>query len=359
MLMEDRPPGEQKGLGVRPTRGVLYVAAASVVASACSSPTTGGSGRTGASASGSGGATGDGGAQTVGSGTVATGTGGATSGSSVVGAGGSTGGAGTSGDTGTGGVASSGAGGDMGAGGSSGGTGGDGTGGMGTGPCGAPGLIFCDDFESYGVGTEPTGEPWVAPNCFDADRTLAVDGAQAHSGSQSLISARIGYDDCTLRADLGTLEDFYVRSWVRFGDGATFTAHELTFFELAPSASTDDPEIRIGFRGDSSCNPTGAEVTITGGGEVTGCSGFQYMANTWYCVEVHVVQSGQNATVELFIDGVEQSFNVHGAPVETLEWTSFTPAQYLKLGVRSYSGAVDWSVYNDDVAVGTQRIGCN
>jgi hypothetical protein len=190
-------------------------------------------------------------------------------------------------------------------------------------------------------------------------RVLKVDDTQAKSGTHSLLSSKIGYDDCTLRADIGELSDFYVRSYVRFGTGADFTSHEVTVFELAPSASTDDPEIRIGFRGDSSCIPTGAEVTITGAGEITGCSGFQYAADTWYCVEAHVVQGASGATVEVWIDGAAQSFDVTQMPqnpVAKPDWS--TPARYLKLGVRSYSGPATWELWNDDVAVGTERIGC-
>jgi hypothetical protein len=205
---------------------------------------------------------------------------------------------------------------------------------------------------------EPTGAPWVAPNCFDMQRVLTVDDTQAKSGNHSLLSSKIGYDDCMLRADLGNITDFYVRSYVRFGTGAQFTSHEVTVFELAPSASVDDPEIRVGFRGDNSCIPTGAEVTVTGGGEVTGCSGFQYQANTWYCVEAHVVQ-GNGVTVEVWIDNVPQSFMVTQMPQNPLsksDWS--TPVRYLKLGMRSYSGPPTWELRNDDVAVGTQRIGC-
>jgi hypothetical protein len=205
---------------------------------------------------------------------------------------------------------------------------------------------------------EPSGAPWVMPNCFDMQRVLEVDDTVAKSGTRSLLSSLIGYDDCSLRADMGTVTDFYVRSYVRFGAGADFTSHEVTIFELAPSASTDDPEIRIGFRGDNSCIPTGGEVTITGQGEITGCSGFQYQENTWYCVEAHVNQTN-GVTVEVWIDGAPQSFNVTQMPqnpVSKPDWS--TPARYLKLGIRSYSGPSTWQLWNDDVAVGTQRIGC-
>ena len=58
--------------------------------------------------------------------------------------------------------------------------------------------------------------------------------------------------------------------------------------------STDDPGIRVGFRGDNSCDPTGVEVNITGGEEKTGCTGFKLTADTWYCFELHVVRDTAN-----------------------------------------------------------------
>jgi hypothetical protein len=318
-----------------------------------SAGTVGGSGGTSGGTGGAGGASG-GSAGVVATGGAA-GKGGAGGGTAGVGP---QGGSGAGGSGAEGGSAGDGAGGAGSGGMAGGGAAGGGAGGA-DGPCSAPGLVFCKDFEADAVGMEPTGAPWVMPNCFDTQRVLKVDDTQAKSGSHALLSSKIGYDDCTLRADIGELPDFYVRSYVRFGTGADFTSHEVTVFELAPSAGTDDPEIRIGFRGDNSCIPTGAEVTITGAGEITGCSGFQYAANTWYCVEAHVVQGGSGATVEVWIDGAAQSFDVTQMPqnpVAKPDWS--TPARYLKLGVRSYSGPATWELWNDDVAVGTQRIGC-
>jgi hypothetical protein len=331
----------------------------------------GGSGVGGISSGGTGGTGGPtGGAAGAGAGGATGGTTGGGAGVAGMGGGAGTGGGGGApqggvggiggGSAGLGGSAGAGAGTGGSAGDAGGGTGGGASGGMGGagGPCTAPGLIFCKDFEADPVGMEPSGTPWVAPNCFDMQRVLEVDDTQAKSGTRSLLSSLIGYDDCTLRADIGTVTDFYVRSYVRFGAGADFGSHEVTIFELAPSASTDDPEIRIGFRGDNSCIPTGGEVTITGQGEITGCSGFQYQADTWYCVEAHVNQTN-GVTVEVWIDGVAQSFNVTQMPqnpVSKPDWS--TPARYLKLGIRSYSGPATWQLWNDDVAVGTQRIGC-
>jgi hypothetical protein len=163
-------------------------------------------------------------------------------------------------------------------------------------------------------------------------------------------------------ADVGTLDDFWVRSWVQYGPGATFNEHEVTILELAVDAAKDDPEIRIGTRNKESCPQIGAELNVSGaeGGEQTGCTTFQFQAEQWYCVEVHVTQASGALTAELYVDGADQSYTVHGKPVETItaKMQEF-PMRYLKVAQQAYSsGNGAWSVNYDDVAVGTQRIGC-
>jgi len=219
---------------------------------------------------------------------------------------------------------------------------------------------MCDDFESRPAGQKPIGVPWLTSQCSATGFTLSVDGSQAHSGTKSLISQGVPYGQCMLHADLGTVSDFWVRSWVFFarGDAAQFTAHEVSAFELTPTTDTDDPGIRVGFRGDNSCIPTGVELNITGGEEKTGCTGFQLQADKWYCLEVHVVTNA-GTTAELFIDSVDQSYNIHGTPADTVVNPQPTAWRYLRLGTRSYSNAYPSPVYVDDVAVGSQRIGCN
>ncbi|HEX7451040.1 MAG TPA: hypothetical protein VF294_02075 [Polyangiaceae bacterium] len=152
------------------------------------------------------------------------------------------------------------------------------------GSCSAQGLVLCDDFEMQPLGAQPMGAPWAASNCFDTTHVLKVDSAEAHSGTRSLVSQNIPYADCQLHADLGTLSEFYARAWVYFapGNADQFEAHEVSVFELVPAASTDDPSIRVGFRGNT-CLPEGIELNITGGMEQTGCTGKTPVAGAWSC----------------------------------------------------------------------------
>ncbi len=335
---------------------------------------SGGANRTGGT-SGSGGGVSSGGTTGSGGGVSSGGTtgsgggvssGGITGSGGTIGIGGSASGGGfanTGGTTGTGGRG--GTGGAPAPGGSGGGVGTGGT----AGPCTAPGLILCDDFESRTTGVKPTGAPWLTTNCSATNFVLKVDTTTATSGTKSLASQGVPYGECMLHADLGATPptDFWVRSRVRFaaGDATQFMAHELVAYDLNPTMNTDDPGIRVGFRGDNSCSAApfdgrGVEVNITGGQEITGCTGFKLQADKWYCLELHVVRNASNATTAtLLIDGASQMYNIHGTAADMVVNTNPAIWRYLRVGARPYSSAYPWPIYIDDLAVGTQKIGCN
>jgi hypothetical protein len=288
---------------------------------------------------------------------------GATSGSGTSGS--ATGGSGTSGSA-TGGSATGGSGTGGGGTGTSGSAGAAGGGGTGS-PCAIPGKILCDDFESEAAGSLPTGSPWIAPNCNGSVYTLKVDGTVAHSGTHSLVGEGAPYADCELRADLGaSLSEYWVRAWAYYAEAAPDTnTHEVAVFELVPvggnaadPGGSDDPSIRVGYRGNT-CMPIGVEVNITGGGqEETGCSGATPVANTWYCYVLHVTQAATSVTADLSINGVDQSYMNHGNAQMQIT-SQVAGVRYLRLGTRSYSGTWAHPIYVDDVAVATQALGCN
>jgi hypothetical protein len=238
--------------------------------------------------------------------------------------------------------------------------GGSSAGGGGSGPCDVAGKILCEDFDSIAAGMLPSSAPFSPLNCFDSTHVLKVDGAAHHSGTQSLLGMKIPYADCQLHADLGAgLSEYWVRAWVYYGGAApTAATHEVTVFELVPSASTDDPSIRVGYRGDT-CMPIGIELNITGGGqEETGCTGAAPKVDAWSCYVLHVKQAATSITTDLSIDGVDQSYTNHGNP-QTEITSQVAGVRYLRLGARSYSGNFDSPIYVDDVAVATQPLGCN
>lgn len=214
--------------------------------------------------------------------------------------------------------------------------------------------ILCEDFE----GGLPSGGSWLDTTCWDSNYQISVsEGALLTSGASS--SANNG---CPLHYDLGVLESFWVTAHVRIVGNEPGMEHEVTFFELGAQPDADDPELRIGYRGDSSCNNNGAiyaglelGATQGPGGEYTGCTGLVPPAETWLCLEVSVEQSGDSLEADMYLDGEPLDYLVHSMPQTTVLGNFST--RYLKVGMQSYSGAFD-GLLIDDLSVSSTRVAC-
>jgi len=330
------------------TLGFLLGAGFLSLAQGCGSPApidgqqgTGGSvlpsgGITGAGGSASGGALGVGGTAPAGG---APGVGGGSGGTSP-----STGGVSSGGDVGTGGETASG-------------------GSSGVAPCSDADLL-CLDFESDTVGMKPSGDPWEASACSDQTYQASVTAGSGNNGSQGYVTgnASSGTNYCALMTDIGSPPEFWVRAWIKIGGPNPDAQHEVTFFELGP-VTGDDPELRIGYRGDSSCPDNGGThqgfelgATQGPGGEYTGCTGYKPVSDEWYCLEVHVDQTaGSSLVADLYVDSVQQDYLVHSMP-ETEVLGNFA-VSYLKVGMQSYSGTFEELVI-DDLSLSTTQLGC-
>ncbi len=229
--------------------------------------------------------------------------------------------------------------------------------------------LMCADFEADPVGVKPVGGPWLPDVCFPQGYSATVTAGSGINGSKGFVTTGASSSNnlCALVHDLGVLSEFWVTAWVKIG-GMIDTQHEVTFFELGSEADKDDPELRIGYRGDSSCpnassSYQGWELGATkgaSGGEDTGCTGSKVndglpVADAWYCLEVHVTQGSGSLVSDLYVDGVNQDFLIHSQP-RTEVGGSFE-ARYLKVGQQSYSGIFD-SLAMDDVSVSSTRIPC-
>jgi len=224
--------------------------------------------------------------------------------------------------------------------------------------------LFCFDFEDTTAGMKPSGEPWEPSNCSDQTYSAAVTAASGMNGSQGYVTsgASTGTNYCALVGDIGTPSEFWVRAFIKIGGTDPDAEHEVTFFELGPSTS-DDPELRIGYRGDGSCPNNGGVhqgfelgATQGPGGEYTGCTGLKPVANEWYCLEVHVDQTaGTTLVADLYVDSVQQDYLVHSMP-QTEVLGNFA-VQYLKVGMQSYGGQFGELVL-DDLSVSTTRMAC-
>jgi hypothetical protein len=240
--------------------------------------------------------------------------------------------------------------------------------------CPTSGQILCESFENVLPGKAPSTSPWLALDpgyCgFFSSPPSSILGVQERvvsSGTRALEANTIS-NQCVLSADLGWPEpELWLRLWLRLDQGGTnqFNVDEVTFFGIGSSPIADDPRVAVGVRGMqgtgfSPCDKAGIEINNTGGSPVTGCLGKAMPTDRWTCFELHVSQQSGTARSELFIDGEQQSFIVPPATVAstTLVNAAPVPLHYLSLSVRQYASGYTVPAYYDDVAVATQRIGC-
>ena len=262
----------------------------------------------------------------------------------------------------SGGATSSGGSDTMGATGGNDGTGGsDGSGGADSGGQGcAAADVFCETFETYST-MRPSGGMWLDDPCPSGTYTANTQAGAGPDGSAAYVTsgASTGTNYCVLMTDLGDPPtEFWLSAMIKIGGTDPDLEHEVTFLELGPEEQ-DTAELRIGYRGDSSCAVQGFELgALEGpGGEYTGCTGMKPVADKWYCMETHVDLSGGMGSVsQLYVDGELLDYNVHGMTQETVISNS-TP-RYLKVGMQSYGGSFE-SLTIDNLSISTTRVGCN
>jgi hypothetical protein len=280
---------------------------------------------------GGGGSAGAGGAAANGGAGGSAGSGGGSGGSGgAAGAGGST--------TGAGGAAAG-----------AGGAGGVGGGGAGN-PCSTrPGLLYCDDFEGGALSTSWTTQ-------LNGGGTVTVDGTTpAHSGTKSVHVNGTGYDTLFALHDPTVLPvsggRFYARAYMRLGAAMTGGHNTFIIADMfaMPGAGNN---VRVG--------EMNAMLMETVMGDSHGAlsnnnyyndqkPGVVFAPGTWVCVELLLDHA--KPEIDVWVDGAE---------VPDLHHTDWPLDSYdtLRLGFEAYAGPAS-EVWYDDVAVGTERIGCN
>jgi hypothetical protein len=236
------------------------------------------------------------------------------------------------------------------------------------GSCSGSGVVLCESFETTTSGRVPTASPWLpiqTSTCGSSGSLLAVEDTEVRSGMAAL-EANTFSNQCVLSANLGAvLPELWVRVWLRIGGGggaSQFDLDEVTFFGVGGGAFADDPRVAVGVRGTmglSPCAEAGLEVNTTGGSPLTGCTGQLPATDRWTCFELHLLQPGAGTTAELYVDGTQQTFAISDGTTGTEVTNPYTHGlSYLSLAVRQYDSKYNLPAYYDDVAVSTQRIGC-
>jgi hypothetical protein len=263
--------------------------------------------------------------------------------------------------TGTGGAGSGGHAGSGGTGGSAGsagqvGSGGAGGGGVGASRCGArPGMVFCDDFEADAAGAPPS--PWTTTE--SASTEVTVDATNpANSGSKSIHvqPASSDYDTFLALQDTAVLPvsggQLYLRFFIRLAQ--PMTAQHNTFVRADLYAAQGNGNNLL-FSEDN-------QMIM----ESIGGDGQSAMSNNAYYSDGNMIgahfDQGQWACVEILLDHNAPAIDVwvNGVEVPDLHNTTWKidAYDYLRFGFEKYAGPAS-DIWYDDIAFGTQPIGCN
>jgi hypothetical protein len=250
-------------------------------------------------------------------------------------------------------------------GGSPGGLGGGAAGAVGN-PCAArPGLLFCDDFESAAVGSAPPGPRWSTQG-VGTDNPIVVDGSTpAHSGSRSVhVSPSAGsfqtffvfHDAATLPAPGGK---FFVRAFMRLSSPMTGGHNTFITADHFATPAAANP-VRIGEQVHM------LMMTVSGDAHGylsnqsfynDGLPGVVFTPAAWTCFEISFDPAA--TTIDVWVNDAE---------VPDLHPTNITLDSYdaLRFGFEKYAGldadagaTASLDLWYDDIAIGTQRIGCH
>jgi len=195
---------------------------------------------------------------------------------------------------------------------------------------------------------------WSVIATAQSGGSATIDTTKAHSGTHSLkivstggYSNHVFYGLSNLNAISGS--DIYGRYYANFLTG--FTSDHTTHMMMTdPVAQT----LRMGGQfGVLNWNRASDDSIMPDGSPTSDAGSVPIVANTWYCIEFHLSKStGQIGTW------------VNGAVVASLttpqtRWgSSYIPnPSNWGLGWESYGGAAN-TVWFDDLALGTTRIGC-
>ena len=223
-------------------------------------------------------------------------------------------------------------------------------------PCAArAGLLFCDTFEAA-TGTQPSA-PWSTS--INGSGTVTVDGSTpAHSGTKSIhiSDGDADYDTLLMLHDASLLPApsgrFYVRTFIRLGAAMSAGHNSFILSDVFASQGQgnnvrlgeDDKMLMYTVMGDAHGALSNANYYSDGM-----MPGLAFTPLTWTCLEI-------------LIDSKKPEFDVWvgGAEVADLHHTDWAldDDDTLRFGFEKYAGpAMD--VWFDDIAIGTQPIGCD
>lgn len=213
--------------------------------------------------------------------------------------------------------------------------------------CDAAGVAFCSDFEADSLPAEfqffPEYQRDNIANFVTIDSTHAVSGSRSVKVVGSEFSQMLGVETpgstfwgrVYLRSDTDIQSGHNTYVAATDGDGDPNNGEHIRIGEhqcqLEVNRRTDDAE------------------KLSNGGTYECSGGVKLSANTWYCLEFFY--DGPGSTVQVFVDGTE---------VPELHVTDWGPYDYklFKFGFEKYHGGAK-TLWYDDLALGSQRVGCS
>jgi Cellulose binding domain len=225
--------------------------------------------------------------------------------------------------------------------------------------------IFCDGFENQ-TGSTPSGNWQVSyPSC-QGTGTATVDHTVAHSGTTSIrVNGHAGYCNHVffgLQNPFTSVgSDIYVRFFVRHTT-ALPTGH-VTFSAMR-DANDGGNDLRMGGQnGALQWNRQSDDATLPAQSPVGVALSVPLPTNQWECVQFEVNQS--QGSMRTWLNGTEVAgLHLDNVPTPDVDaqWLQNRPnwrpsLTDLRLGWESYSNGDD-TLWFDDVAIGSQQIGC-
>jgi len=228
---------------------------------------------------------------------------------------------------------------------------------------GCAGAVVCDGFES-GAGAALDAARWqtVSPNC-SGDGQVTLDAQVAHSGAFSArVQASGGYCNHVFlqaKASLPAEGPLYGRFFVRVS--TALNAEHVTFMTLRDEQEGKD--LRMGGQSEilmwnrESDDATLPELSPTGI-----AASVKLTPLSWTCIEFMV--DGAQRSLSTWVDGVAvPGLQIEGEPTPDVDAQWKRKADWaprlsdVKWGWESYGGSAN-TLWFDDVALSTQRLGC-
>lgn len=225
--------------------------------------------------------------------------------------------------------------------------------------------IFCDDFENQ-TGSTPSGAWQISnPNC-QGTGTITVDRTIAHSGSTSIqVNGHNGYCNHVFigsqSAFTGVGTDLHVRFFIRHA--TALPSGHVTYVSMKDTHD-GGKDLRMGGQSKAlQWNRESDDATLP----VQSPSGVALSVplpiNQWECVEFDINEV--QGAMSTWLNGTEvQGVHLDNVPTQDVDsqWlnrSNWRPALAdLRLGWESYGAGGDDQLWFDDVAIGSQQVGC-